>query len=320
MPGTFAHMLASQTAARRVKKSDDHFAWKCMKQPIWLRAGSVAPDYPYLHWMGMNKASSSWADAMHYEDTGDVVRAGASILAQEFQRGRSPEEDRRFHRKSAWLFGYLSHVILDVTIHPVVRAIVGDYDENKTEHRKCEMYQDAYIFQQIKNINLVNTEWTDTLVAISSDDEKFHEPTKILWAQMLTQVHGSNKPLDIDAWHEAYINVLDVADIDALFFRHALAESATAYVKAEYIDDAAVDKFILDIATPSNKPFPGDDAIDYEEVFNFGVRNILRYWKMLSGAIQGTSDPALPELLNWNLDTGIPQEEDQKHGVPTFWK
>ncbi len=319
MPGTFAHMLASQTAARRVKK-DDHFHWKCMKQPIWLRAGSVAPDYPYLHWMGMNHVSSSWADLMHYENTGDVVRAGASILASEFPADKSAEEERQFYRKAAWLFGYLSHVILDVAIHPVVRAIVGNYDENKLEHRKCEMYQDAYIFKQIKNIELVNTEWTDTLVAISSDDEKFHGPTKILWSKMLRQVHGSSMALDIDAWHQAYIKILDAADIDTLFFRHALAEGATSYVKVEYIDDAAMDKFILDIATPTKKPFPGDDAIDYEEVFQFGVRNILKYWKMLSGAIQGTADPAMTELLNWNLDTGIPQEEDQENGVPTFWK
>ena len=75
---------------------------------------------------------------MHYERTGDMVKAGI-----EFIRGLSGEEKRK---ALAWLFGYTAHVITDATIHPVVELKVGPYAENKTDHRICEMNQDAYIF------------------------------------------------------------------------------------------------------------------------------------------------------------------------------
>lgn len=77
---------------------------------------------------------------MHYDFTGKMITVGADLI-RKMDRGT----EKRIC--IAWLMGYAAHVVTDVSIHPIVKLKVGDYAENKTDHRICEMNQDAYIYE-----------------------------------------------------------------------------------------------------------------------------------------------------------------------------
>ena len=140
MPGAYAHItlvnLAKEPA--RLEAGPGIPGAAALALGRWFKyceLGAVSPDYPYLVLKG---AATAWADLMHYEHTGDVVKAGVEVL-----RGLSGfDKEKAF----AWLLGYAAHVITDTTIHPVIELKVGPYAQNKTTHRRCEMHQDAYIF------------------------------------------------------------------------------------------------------------------------------------------------------------------------------
>ena len=51
------------------------------------------------------------------------------------------------NHKLAFLFGFLTHIAADQTIHPLVDAIAGSYEKHqiaRTRHRRCEVHQDLY--------------------------------------------------------------------------------------------------------------------------------------------------------------------------------
>ena len=101
--------------------------------------GAISPDYPYLDIA--HPDACQWADRMHYQKTGDMVKTGIDLI----RKLDGTAQQKAF----AWLLGYTSHVVTDETIHPVVELKVGEYQKNKGRHRICEMHQDAYIFQQL---------------------------------------------------------------------------------------------------------------------------------------------------------------------------
>ena len=107
--------------------------------------GAVSPDYPYLA-LGDENANV-WADYMHYDQTVEMIRAGARHLKS--------KDGRSWQKGTAWLLGYAGHVATDVAIHPVVKLRVGPYLANPTEHRLCEMHQDAYIWPRLMNLGEV---------------------------------------------------------------------------------------------------------------------------------------------------------------------
>lgn len=81
MPGAFAHMAAADQAKQAAEsKGLDSIARSTLKYPQWLQAGTVGPDYSYLHHLRSHNSSDSWAELMHYNRTGDVVRSGIQWL------------------------------------------------------------------------------------------------------------------------------------------------------------------------------------------------------------------------------------------------
>src|SRR3989338_5449239 len=166
MPGAFAHMVAADRAKLAAELNGlDLIARSTLKYPQWLQAGTVGPDYSYLHNLRSHDKSENWANLMHYNRTGDVVRSGIQWLSV-WTGDRTSME---FQRAVAWLSGYLSHVVLDASIHPVVRVIVGEYEQNAKEHRICEMYMDSFIFKETYGYELVNDEWADYLRHTTDD-------------------------------------------------------------------------------------------------------------------------------------------------------
>jgi len=319
MPGAFAHMIAANQAKTTLEDQGLVYPTKILnRHPQWMQAGAVGPDYPYLHHaLTSHDPSDNWADLLHYVKTGDVVRAGVSILRQRYD---VEKETKEYQRSAAWLFGYASHLVLDASVHPVVRAIVGEYEQNKTEHRTCEMYMDSFIHMEIYGYEMVNTEWADYLRALTDENTGgMNTAVASLWSEMLQQVYPDDfvaNPPAIDGWQKAYVDSLDVADINLGFFRHIASEHGLAYVKSTDIPDDAMTKYIKAAALPTNNKF-GQQTMHYRDIFNFGAENVARYWARINEAIEGGGDPLLPELPNWNLDKGTVDPEGL--GDATLW-
>lgn len=319
MPGPFAHMIAADEAGRRIEGKKLNLPILVVNRyPQWLQAGAVGPDYPYLHHLlSSHDKSDDWADLLHYTRTGDVVRAGVARLRQDFQTAGGQSS---YLRDLAWLYGYTSHVVLDASIHPVVRATVGEYEQNKTEHRACEMYMDSWIYKQTYDVELINTEWVDYLRALSdtATGEMDNEVVN-LWQSMLENVYPQevrSNPPQIKAWHKAYIDKLDALDFNVGFFRHAAARNGIVYIASTNIQARENRKYIDSPKIPLPNKF-GQKTMRYAKVFAMGVENIVRYWEEVTHAIEGSGDPLLSILPNWNLDKGTIDEIGDDHA--TLW-
>ena len=118
MPGAYAHLTLVSDIQTLFGDLDE--------MPVSAKAalldftgyrdlGAVSPDYPYL--AITDGGSAVWEDNMHYIQTGQMIRAGTRIVAD---MPGAPQQ-----KCLAWLLGYAAHVVMDVTIHPVVEMKVG---------------------------------------------------------------------------------------------------------------------------------------------------------------------------------------------------
>ena len=319
MPGAFAHMIAAEEARSLLEKRGFRLPTLVLNRfPQWMQAGTAGPDYPYLHHvLTSTDSSDNWADLLHYTRTGDVVRAGAAHLRAAFPASRDQES---FQRALAWFYGYASHVVFDASIHPVVRAIVGEYENNKTEHRACEMFMDSWLYAEIYGIELTNSEWADYLRALTDQTTgQLDQDVANLWAAMLQTTYPDKfrtNPPQIHAWHRAYVDKLDAADVNVGFFRHLASKKGLVYIPSAKIKPADLKRYIQDAKLPAGNLF-GREAMNYGEIFRFGVENVVRFWEEITRVIEGDGDPQLAGLPNWNLDKGTIDPEGT--GDATLW-
>lgn len=144
MPGAYAHIAVVNDAQKRAGAAGlrDQTAAALGRFLKFAELGAVSPDYPYL--AAMHPAQKKWADAMHYTRTGTLLRSGAAIVA------KLPPSAKP--KATAWFLGLAGHMTTDMTIHPVVELRVGPYKGNESEHRRCEMHQDAFIFPRVLDL------------------------------------------------------------------------------------------------------------------------------------------------------------------------
>ena len=169
--------------------------------------GAISPDYPYLDIA--HPDACQWADRMHYQKTGDMVKAGIDLI----RKLDGPSQQKTF----AWLLGYTSHVVTDVTIHPVVELKVGEYQKNKGRHRICEMHQDAYIFQRLNIGEIGLAEHLDSGIwgCCAPWQRKARHGVAGTWQRMLEVCYADayqTQPPVIDDWHGSFKFIVDKAE------------------------------------------------------------------------------------------------------------
>lgn len=80
MPGGYAHLMAVDllVGSRDLEALNmPGQAIPALKQNLkFCELGAVSPDYPYLD-VGNGADAKAWADLMHYQRTGDVIKAAA---------------------------------------------------------------------------------------------------------------------------------------------------------------------------------------------------------------------------------------------------
>lgn len=308
MPGAYAHItlvnvLKEPRHLDAIAGFPDVAKAAALKYFKYCELGAVSPDYPYLA-VG-DKGAASWADAMHYTRTGEMIHAGVRRLRD--LQGAAQQ------KCLAWLLGYAAHVATDVTIHPVVELKVGPYEQNKTHHRVCEMNQDAYIFRRLNLGGIGLAEHLDAGIgACGSDGAKaLDTDIRALWDGMLRDVHAqayAANPPNLDKWHRGFKLVVDnfAEEGEKLlpFARHVAVGQGLTYPTREEVDMA---EYIEDLAIPNGR-------LHYDQIFDRAVGNVGLVWGWVAaGALQGDEAYAA-RIGNWNLDTG--RDPSGRH---VFW-
>jgi hypothetical protein len=262
----------------------------------------VSPDYPYLA-LGQAK----WADSMHYRNTSTLLRAGVEAV-------RSLPEDERA-RATAWLCGFAAHMAADMTIHPVVEIKVGPYKDNKNEHRRCEMHQDAYIFPKIVGVGDtgLSLHLSTGIAACNAehDTDLLEETITHTWRTMLIAAYPNEVAVespDPSKWHNGFRRaLLTMAKANRLFpvSRHVGVGLNIAYPEQSDV----LDTYIKQLSTP-------EGSMDYDALFKRACGNVLEVWKGIDIALDDGSSQFLNEVDDWNLDTGRCLSRNEY----VFWK
>ncbi|SHF17091.1 zinc dependent phospholipase C family protein [Vibrio gazogenes] len=291
MPGAFAHITAVNQA---FMQGDVRYVLPSRMQRIllvnqrYVEMGAVSPDFPYLKIT--DSLQAAWADRMHYHYVGDLVRG----MIAHVRRLYGEQQDRAF----AWLSGFLAHVITDITIHPVIEIKVGDYDQNKQQHRECEMHQDAFIWQRmgLGDIGYVERLSRHLLhcAEIQSPNQIDHV-IEVVWRESLLDTYGQRFGMpDIHGWYVAFIRVMALVEDQYRLF--PLSRHVAAFLGLVYPPISAIDQqYITHLETPYG-------YWHYDQVFDFTVANVVHYQRLLGRSVYDHA--ATDWLKNWNLDTG----------------
>lgn len=281
--------------------------------------GAVSPDYPYFG------KGTPWADLMHREKTNGVILEAVKTVC--IIRERAPEEFA-WRKITAWLMGYVSHVIADVVIHPIVNLKVGEYEKNKVDHRECEMHQDVRIYNERVGLDLHFSHDIVQEVQACNDPGVYYadmdDEVEAIWQDCLVKTYGL--PLGdaaIDLWHAGFVACVSVAERARkvpLIGRY-LMESALSYPQ-EKRELEAGKGYYLRLATPldgtvgkEEQPVPGGPSMDFPGIFDKAFRHAREMWSIVSSDIIDGTSRAQNLIGEWSLDTGV----DRETGRLRFW-
>lgn len=308
MPGAFAHITLVNEASSTNNLNSIELNNKAYDSLLsWLEyieLGAVSPDYPYL---ALTEKHKSWADFIHFKyKTKEMILKGI----EEIKNIQDEEEQQKLF---AWFCGFVAHIITDVVIHPVVELKVGLYEGNEKAHRVCEMHQDAYIYSRLNLGEIGMAEHLKSGIATCNDEgnmELIYKPLKILWGKMFESANPeefkNNKP-EIDKWHHSFYSIVNISEEGNNLFplaRHIAVKQGLTYP----LKDAIEDQYIKNIKVPHHK------KMNYDDVFDKAIQEVLKSWKLLGDAIYENKNEYLTFFDNWNLDNGR-----DKNSNLVFW-
>jgi hypothetical protein len=302
MPGAYTHISIARllTSGNTLKKNIMPEARKALLAfPEFCHMGAIGPDYPYLKLF--DGSSEHWANAMHHKYGTATEKNILYVGANQIKKLTGDRQSKCL----AWFYGYISHVIADVTCHPVTNLLVGDYEaDNQIAHRESEMHQDVYIFKTRLDGDVSKSEHIKNVIGscVATDTKKVNSDIVSFWSNLLEktfpQIHAKH-PVDINGWHNSVQFFLDnVAEelsfIPSRHVREYFAGSGIAYPRFDEIDKA---RFIDKLKTPKGNK-------TYDQVFDLAKKNVLKVWKIMSDGIYRDDESYKEKLKIWNLDSG----------------
>jgi hypothetical protein len=301
MAGTFTHFMVCHMA-KRDALLDSLLRGILNANTGFLLLGAVSPDLPYLAPHG----TINWANVMHYEKTNAIVITGHDVLKNEWQ-SRTPVHEAIL----AWLMGYVSHLIADAAIHPVVQEIVGPYsDETKKEHRICEMTEDAFIFKECTELEIRGAEFADTLQNCGNSS-RYEEVMDFWKGNLMANFWSKGEEPHPKLWYEAYSRLIDVSDGGSLAYacRHIGFESFVYKSTDEIVshDQISHEKYYLKVKLPAGTGIGSFENVFFEKA----VKNVVLAWKKLYDGLTSYTEVA-SYVRDCHLDTGVVMDSPQK--------
>ena len=291
MAGCYTHLtVVSKILDKRVLKKigvDASISKALREWSNYALLGAVSPDLPYL---GMGKP---WADRFHYEKTSQIVREGLIALFGKLL------DDVHSQKQMAWLFGYATHLVTDLYIHPVIEKKVGPYAENKTEHRTCEMNQDVWILKKEMFDDVGRCEIFDNTIKTCTEtgaegyfvDEAISE----FWKTLIKKAYSPRRSPSSKRWYFCFVTLMDKfaenPDKHLIITRTLLKNFHYGYPSEpdmNYVD---------------NLQRPNGESVDFHAVFNEAVEKAKVYWAQMANAVR-SKDVSCFTLPDGNLDTG----------------
>lgn len=301
MPGAYCHitLVNRLTNTRRLKSlglpTDGIKALMVFSK--FCDFGAISPDYPYLR--ATSKSAKEWADVQHHKTKGAIEQNIFEWGVKNLRALKGEEKEKCF----AWFCGYASHIVADVTVHPVVNMKVGYYEEgNEAAHRRMEMHQDVLIYEDVYGSKIGDSEHIKNIIGTCTDDndnDKIDPVVNKFWHKMLEdcypRIYQEAEP-NIHKWHNAVQFLIDdVAEEGGrLFFpsRH-LESKGLIYPQRKEVED----QYLFGLATPSGKK-------NYKRIFEIAVGKAGGVWKMLADGVFLGDQKYVTELGIWDLDSG----------------
>ncbi|RJR46222.1 MAG: hypothetical protein C4576_11065 [Desulfobacteraceae bacterium] len=310
MPAGYAHLMITDKALARFctdESVEKGLRGVAYKRSQFVQLGCLGPDYPYLDLY--RSSQKVWADHMHYDFTGDLQKSFARKL---IELKKSHQLTEGFVIPFCWTLGYISHVTADLVVHPVVEKIVGPYEGNETEHRQCEMIQDSFIYNKVRNGAEIEHSALLDVVKRSSDPEdedKIHPVLRRFWDETLrdhfAEEYAKNAPR-IDDWHDHFEEFLGFAGKPMFVGKILDPKHKFTYKRSDKITAEERRMFLEDL------PFPDGSRRRYETLFDMTIEHVLEKWTILVKDLeQGKVQGLIPMVRNCNLDTGKDKETDQ---------
>lgn len=315
MAGGYTHLTLVRSALRKSRQAVPSLEDILDLWGRFTYLGAVSPDYPYL---GLD---ADWADLMHKGQTDQMIRCAMTLLYQE--RIARPDA-HAWQQKFAWLLGLVSHVIADVTIHPIVNIRVGKYEYNKDSHRLCEMNQDVWIYSDITGLDLHVTDNMKGEIRSCGTAMDLNDDVEALWKTCLETAYPGHRLHEdqIDKWHAFFIKLVDLAEVGRkipVFGRH-MASGAYAYPGNDELDRSFFDNIqvptsalVRNTTEPQSPDFeqPQDCGrpSSFNDIFEKTRSHILEAWSVLAEDMLGndTTLGTRHETVfgDWSLDTGV---------------
>lgn len=308
MAGAFTHLIICDVAKRK-RSSLGTDLWRLLnKYSEFLFLGAVSPDLPYL---SFKTGKINWADVMHYEKTNSIATSGHKTI-KTIWNSKSVADEIKF----IWLMGYASHLVADATIHPIVQAIVGPYEQNKKEHLICEMTQDSLVFNKYKNSDIYYAEFS-SILKFCGESKSFYELMEFWEHQVVENYSDKNEVPNPKLWFKTYSEVIDSAEggsgIVALFRHIGTVKEYIYKPKDEILSDYPEynQEYYKKVKLPG-----GTVSSFKKEGFDRAVNNVVTVWNLLYAGLN--KDIVITDnIKNWNLDTGV--NMDSPDGEVTYW-
>ena len=300
MPGAYAHITLLHLSIDRVLESAQFPPRVTRALARWgahAEFGALSPDFPYL------AGHAPWADLMHHSGTNTLLRSGLSRL--------QGLDDAPWERAFAWLMGYASHMVADMTIHPVINRLVGPYEANKTAHRTCEMHMDIHAFARLGQGDAgLTRHLAQHLSSVETDHERHQIDPAIdtLWAHMLAVTHpdtARQDPPAPHAWYRCFVGVMNT--IRGVNRKLPFARHLGTGFHLDYPDPHELDpRYLHQLPSPHG-------PMSYDLLLSLAIGNILSFWRDLADRVDS---PHRLTMESWNLDTGHTAEQPKRL---VFW-
>lgn len=198
MPKELTHIVFADAVAARLPESGA--AWlagllTAMRAPY--HAGSLAPDVFYY---GLDRRDGArHLGAIVHGDNGEDTAAAVIEMLRRLRAGgdHAPE----FAAQVAFAAGYLTHMALDMTFHPWIYAVTGQYyaaDASErhlamVRHRLLETWLDVHMLARRRGPGIPE-QIGESLAAIRRR-RRWVNAALVLWGESFARVHRIDRPL-----------------------------------------------------------------------------------------------------------------------------
>jgi len=252
---------------------------------------------------------------MHESSTKDMIKTGVTYILKLIN---DKEDKQKIEKSIAWLLGYVSHVVVDTTIHPIVNCInKASYEADPAKHLICEMHQDSFIFNELlklstdKRASFLNTGAGECHGIKTGFKTTIDSDIFMLWSTMLNNTFKDQYdkcPPEIDSWFDRFVFILgkgaEFASRFAYLRNNCTWTKGKTFPEPHEIDPALV----YNIQTPNNK------ILSYSNIFDEAAKNTIGVWKNISDVLFIDQSGIDKIIDNWNLMTG-----NLQNGTSVFW-